>query len=253
MSSSSRSEIMRLVRFIKPRRKSYLFGLFGFSIIDSSLPISMAISLKFVLDAVADKSMSGLWIITMILVAITAVYCILIPIFQYAFSKSVKWIMTDFRLAVFHHLEKLPVVYYEDTHSGDSLSRITNDLGVVENTFTDNIRSLISLVITGVISAVAMFYLDWRFAVVMIVMGLVSTYVNSRFAKPLRKVSDEIQLNSSKQLERLSDLIAGTQVSRMFQMIDTMNDKYRATNYLLAKLSINRTVKNAYLKSTNYF
>ncbi|QGQ94220.1 ABC transporter ATP-binding protein [Paenibacillus psychroresistens] len=252
MADKRNSEARRLAQLIKPRRKAYLLGLLGSSLMDSSMSLVFPLLIKLVLDAVTAKNMNTVGKICLEFSIIIALLICLTPLFQYLFGKTVKAIMIDFRLSVFHHMEKLPVAYYENTHSGDSLSRINNDLGVVENALSGNIRSIVSLLMTGVYSAVIMLFLNWKFAVVLILVGLVSTYVNSRFALPLRKISLEIQQGLGKQVERLMDLIAGAQVSRVFQMTGQMNRKYQVTNQLLAKLSIARSVRSAFLNSANY-
>lgn len=252
MANQSHSEIMRLAECIKPSRASYLLGLFGCSLIDSCVPLVLPLMVKFVLDAVVVKSVSTIWTICAAFTVTIAILCSLMPLFQYWFGRAVKTIMVDLRLRLFHHMQKLPVAYYENTHSGDSTSRINNDLGVVENAFSGNIRSLLALIMTGGYSAALMFYLDWRFTSAMIVMGVASTYVNTRFAKPLRSISAEIQKHAGRQLERLTDLITGTQVSRIFQMQDRLIGKYKETNHLMAKLSVVRTMRYSLLNSTNY-
>jgi len=244
--------MMRLAEVIKSSRKSYLLGLFGCSLIDSCVPLVLPLMVKYVLDAIVDKSMDTIWMVCAVLSVTIAILCVLTPIFQYWFGRAVKTIMADLRLRLFHHMEKLPVAYHENTHSGDSISRINNDLGVVENAFSGNIRSLITLILTGGYSAALMFYLDWRFASAMIVMGLASTYLNTRFAKPIRSMSTEIQKYAGQQLERLTDLITATKVSRIFQMSDRMNARFKEINHNMAKLSVVRSVRFALLNSTNY-
>ncbi|PWW07317.1 ABC-type multidrug transport system fused ATPase/permease subunit [Paenibacillus cellulosilyticus] len=229
-----------------------MLGLLGCCLIDSSLPLVLPLLVKFVLDAVANNSMSTIWTICEIFTVIIVILCVLAQLFQYWFGKTIKTFMADLRLRLYHHMEKLPVSYYENTHSGDSMSRITNDLGVVENAYTGNIRSLITSIMTGGYSAALMFYLDWKFASAMIVMGFASTYVNTRFAKSLRGISADIQKYAGSQFERLNDLIAGSQVSRIFQMSDRMNARFKEINHMLARLTVSRAIRYASLNSTNY-
>lgn len=219
---------------------------------DSILAIVFPLLLKFALDAIANKSMDNLLTITFWFALIITGLMILTPLFQYLFGKTVKSIMIDFRLFVYQHLERLPVSYFENTHSGDSISRVNSDLGGVETALTENLRLILSLVMTGVYSAIVMFYLDWRFSLALIVMGIFSIYLNARFAKPLRAISTAIQESTAKQMERLMDSIAGTHVSRIFQASEVMINKYKETNEWLAKLSISRSKRNATLNSTNF-
>ncbi|MGG4147687.1 ABC transporter ATP-binding protein, partial [Paenibacillus algorifonticola] len=253
MKRSNKQQIARLARLLGRRKLSFSLSFLGFGLMSSSVSIITAMLVSTFLDAITEKNMDAVFTLTIQFMLIVVAMCMLMPLFQYWYGKTVKTIMNSMRLRVFHHMEKLPVSYYENSHSGDSLSRITNDLQTMENAFSGEALTLLSLMSTGIISAVLMFYLDWRFAVAMIFLGLLSTYVNSRYAKPFRTISTEIQEQSGVQMERLTNLVAGTQVSRTFQMVDGMNSKYKETTTRLADLFLLRAKKSAYLTSTNYF
>lgn len=252
MVNNSKTKILRLMIFIKPRRKPYLLSLLGISSLDTALSILFPLLVKYVLDAVAARNMDSLWGICLSFAIFAIILCCVTPLFHYTFAKSIKWIMNDVRLQVFHHMEKLPVPYYEHTHSGDSISRINNDVGVMEQALSWIMRSLLSLLMIGLYSTVIMFIFDWRFAIALVLMGLLSTYVSAQFGKRLKAISAEIQHNSSIQLERLMELITGTQVSRIFQITDIMNTKFKLTNQRLATLTISRMKIQAFLNSSNF-
>ncbi|WP_338556386.1 ABC transporter ATP-binding protein [Paenibacillus sp. KS-LC4] len=253
MKISNKQQMARLAQLLGRRKLTFIFSFLGFGLMSSSVSIITAMLVSTFLDAITEKNMAAVMTLTIQFMLIVIAMCILTPLFQYWYGKTVKTIMNSMRLRVFHHMEKLPVTYYENSHSGDSLSRITNDLQTMENAFSGEALTLLSLMATGTISAVIMFYLDWRFAVAMILLGMLSTYVNSRYAKPFRTLGTEIQEQSGVQLERLTNLVAGTQVSRTFQMVDGMNRKYKETTTRLADLFLQRAKKSAYLTSTNYF
>ncbi|EPY14029.1 ABC transporter ATP-binding protein [Paenibacillus alvei] len=249
---SGYQELLRLVHYMKRRRKSYLFALLGSSLIESCVPIMMTMMVKTVLDAVVEKDIGEIWGICIQLSIIIVVIAGLTPLFQYWFGRTVKLIMNDLRMLVFQHFINLPVSYYENRHSGDALSKVSNDLGVVENIFTGNIRQIITLFMLGGYAAVLMFFLDWRLTIAFIAIGGLSTVINSKFAKPIRKYSTQIQSQASLQIERLTDLLAGTQTSRIFHLADKTVRKYKEANHLIATLSVSRETTNASLNVTNY-
>lgn len=243
LKKSNKQQIARLAQLLGRRKLSFILSFLGFGLMSSSVSIITAMLVSTFLDAITEKNMAAVMTLSIQFMLIVIAMCILTPLFQYWYGKTVKTIMNSMRLRVFHHMEKLPVTYYENSHSGDSLSRITNDLQTMENAFSGEALTLLSLMATGTISAVIMFYLDWRFAVAMIFLGMLSTYVNSRYAKPFRTIGTEIQEQSGVQLERLTNLVAGTQVSRTFQMVDGMNRKYKETTTRLANLFLLRAKK----------
>lgn len=252
MVSRRHSEIVRLFRFMRPRRTAYLLGLIGCSLADASVPIVTVLVLRRVLDAITENSMSAVWTVSLQFAAVIAGLLVITPLVHYRFGKTVKQTMADMRQAVFHHLERLPVSYYENTHSGDSISRVNHDVGAVESVFAEDIRRIVTVFSTGIYSAAVMLYLEWRFASAMIALGFLSAYVNTRYAKPLRRISAEIQQNAARQAERLSDLISGSQIGRMFPMLDRLMQRFRNENRHGVRLSIRRTFRSATLNSTNY-
>ena len=146
-----KSELIRTFNLAKPRRGKYVQGLLYASLLDASVPIVMALLLKVVLNAITENNMSTIMSASMIFVVIIIGFMMLIPIFHYWFRKTVNQIMADIRLKVFHQLENLPIAYYEKNHSGDSISRLNNDVAVIESAFSGNIRQLITSVFTGVV------------------------------------------------------------------------------------------------------
>ncbi len=241
-----------LARALGRHKTFYFLSLLGFGVLGSSVSIVSALMVSTILDALTEGTMNAVIALCIQFMLVIAVLCTLSPLFQYWYGKAVKTVMNSLRMRMFQHMERLPVTYYENTHSGNSLSRITNDLQTMERALSGEALTLIALLTSGIISAVIMFYLDWRFAAVMIVLGFVSTYVNTRYAGPLRKITAEIQEQSGLELEWLSNIVAGTQVSRTFQMVDRMNRKYKAATGRIAELSVQRAKMTAYLTGTNY-
>lgn len=160
--------------------------------------------------------------------------------------------MAQIRLKVFKHIEKVSLGYFESTHSGDSISRLTNDIATIENAYAGNIRSIVTLIFTGVYSAVIMLFLDWRIASALILLGVVSTFVNAQFAEPIRKLSDVLQQNAGKLTERLSDLLTGFNTVKLFPIKDILFGKYNAINYKIADITVARSTRYAFLDCTNF-
>ncbi len=235
-----------------PRKHAYFGGLIGASLVDASIPTIMAVVLKLVLDAAVSLDMDTVWMVSLALAGVIAAFAVLSPLFNYWFGSAVKRIMADIRLTVFGHMLRIPLSYFENTHSGDSMARLTNDMATVENAYTSSVRSILSLVFTGLYAAVIMFVMDWRFALALILLGLLSTYINAKFAIPLRKISNDIQKNAGLSTERLTDLLAGFQVMKMFQLREAITGKYRETAQRGADLTVAQSKTYAYLNSTNF-
>ncbi len=75
-------------------------------------------------------------------------------------------IVKDLRVKLFAHLQRLPVSYFDKTRSGDLTSHLSNDVGMLQTTLTDDIVKLGgNLVVLVGMLAVAV-YVDWLLTVV---------------------------------------------------------------------------------------
>nr|MBO2485154.1 ABC transporter ATP-binding protein [Bacillota bacterium] len=72
--------------------------------------------------------------------------------------------VSDLRVALYHHLQKLSLRFYHDKQTGELMSRVMSDTERIEPLVAHNIPDLIvnSLMITGI--AAILFYLDARLA-----------------------------------------------------------------------------------------
>lgn len=253
MHSLSINELKKFISLLRPSTFSYTLGLIGCGVIDASVAtLITTYAAKDAVDAAARRDMSQI-INTSVKLSIAAlVLIILVPIFNYLFSSSVKKIISGIRINVFDHMVKLPIGYFENTHSGDSVSRITNDIGVIENALNVNIRSIVSLIITGVFSSLMMLYIDWRLASVLILMGLISTFVNVKFAGTVRNLSNIIQKNAGVLTERFIDMLSGFVIIKMFNIYEIVFNKYKEVNDKTAKMSAARSVRYGLQDSTNF-
>ncbi|HEY6016793.1 MAG TPA: ABC transporter ATP-binding protein, partial [Gaiellaceae bacterium] len=84
-------------------------------------------------------------------------------------------VMHDLRAAVFRHLQRLSLAFFTRTRTGEVQSRISNDIGGVDNVVTSTAQSIVSNVTTVVATVVALFLLDWRLA--LFALGLIPFFV----------------------------------------------------------------------------
>jgi ATP-binding cassette subfamily B protein len=82
----------------------------------------------------------------------------------------VEWVgqraLADLRLAIFDHLQLLPVGFYERRPAGVLISRMTNDVEALDSLVTDSVVTLFqgSLTLIGTIGV--LIYLDWGLALI---------------------------------------------------------------------------------------
>jgi len=249
---NNKNEFFRALSFIKPRAAGYITGLAGGSLVGAAASVMTAFVIKDLLEAAIAKSMSQLTAAVIMICLAVLMLCIFSPIFNYLFKSCIKRSMVDIRLKVFRHIEEMTISYYDKTHSGDTISRMTNDIQAMADAFSDQLFMIVHTLFTGMASAAFMFVFDWRIAGIMIILGILSAFANSWFGKPIRRISDHIQESMGILTQRLSDLIGGFGVAKIFHITGLIVQKYDEINEEVAGASMKRVKIGACQDSVNF-
>ncbi|HEY6055647.1 MAG TPA: ABC transporter ATP-binding protein [Gaiellaceae bacterium] len=174
----------RAVRRANLRRVGGLFGPYWgqlagvlvLIVVSSLLGVVSPFLLRAVLDqAIPHKDTTLLTELVVGMVAI-AVITQALGVAQTWISNIVgQEVMHDLRSAVYRHLQRLSLAFFTRTRTGEVQSRISNDIGGVDNVVTSTAQSIVSNVTTVVATVVALFLLDWRLA--LFALGLIPFFV----------------------------------------------------------------------------
>ncbi len=98
-----------------------------------------------------------------------------------------------------------------------------------------------------------MLILEWRIAIVLIGVTIISAYFVSRFANSLRILSNELQEAKAEMTERTIDLISGLRVIKMFQAESFILNRNSETNDRLTRTKKRIGFKTAVMEAVSYF
>ncbi|MGG3871099.1 ABC transporter ATP-binding protein [Brevibacillus laterosporus] len=248
-------ELVYLLTFMGSRKKKYIFGMLGDGFIQAGIVIVLPFVFKDVTDFASGSGRDTALLIRAVLMisGTLLLVSILSPTFSYMYRRTVKEVMADVRLILFKQVGRLPSRYYEQHHSGDIMSRLSNDLLTMERTYSEHIKTIAIVLISLLGSLTGMFLLDWRFASVLVGLSAVTLYINTRFAKSVRKISDKTQLQQGVLTERLNDFLAGLPIIKIFHLKHVVTQRYIEMNEHVTSSTIKQGHKNALLEGTNFF
>lgn len=146
-------------------------------------------------------------------------------------------IVRDMRNRLFGHLMYLPVGYYKKESTGSTLSRVTNDIGMLQNLLAYSIKDLFVESATVVALLAVAFYRRWDLALMAITVFPAALYGVGRIGKRLKKVSTKAQQKISIITEHITESFSGIKMIKVFgRESDTMykfkdknQDFYRET------------------------
>jgi len=106
-------------------------------------------------------------------------------------------VMHELRVAVYGHLQRLSLSFFTRTKTGDVLSRVINDVGGVDNVLTNTATSTVASMTQSVAIAIALLIMDWKLAIVGIVLIPAYLAVTFRLGGQRRQIARNRQRSMS--------------------------------------------------------
>jgi len=183
----------RIARFFSPYRSR--LGLISILIVVTvSIGVVNPILLKLVIDNLLGPRDLGLLYVQVAFMVVLPFISSGIGVGQSYLSNVVgQRVMDDLRLALYSHLQWMPLRFFTETRTGEIQSRIGNDVNGVQSVVTDTAASLLANFATVATTVIAMIVLDWRLTILSLGMLPVFAYITYRVGKVRRVVSGMTQ------------------------------------------------------------
>jgi ATP-binding cassette subfamily B protein len=245
-------ELVRTLSLLGPRIWIYFIAALVSAVV---LGFSFNLVLAFIQMDVMDAAVSGQQaLLTRALILAGVTFVTGVPLLigaQYVLALFEKKALTETRVKAFQHIVDLPIGNFDQQHSGDLVSRCTNDLNTLGAIYTRLIPSLLFGLVLGLVGVISIFVLNWQMGILALVLGLATTWVSTSFAKPLRLKSTAIQESLSKLTQYLSDILQSLPVTKMFHLEETTHQLYQDANRDSAQAAIDHASVQARYDALN--
>ncbi len=122
----------------------------------------------------------------------------------------------EIRLALFRHIQRLSLRFYEEMGTGKIMSRIMGDVSRIQNMVTWNTISIVNDLISFVFGMVIIFYFSWKLS--LITLALLPLYLLNYFyfVKRIRRKSVTVWRKMDRVSNSLQERLRGTRLVRAF-------------------------------------
>jgi ATP-binding cassette, subfamily B, bacterial MsbA len=127
-------------------------------------------------------------------------------------------IVNDVRDQLYTHIESLSFSYFTKTPTGVIISRIVNDVNLVQGALTKAPSSLVQGIFTMVALTGYILYLNWRLAVFSIIVLPLAGFALSKFSRRFRRTSTAMQEQIGILTTHLHETIGGIRIVKAFGM-----------------------------------
>jgi ATP-binding cassette, subfamily B, bacterial len=149
-------------------------------------------------------------------------------------------VMNDLRVALYRHLQWMPLRFFTETRTGEIQSRISNDVNGVQSVVTDTASSLLANFATVASTVIAMLILDWRLTALSLGMLPIFAYITYRVGKVRREVSALTQQSMAEMsaITEESLSVSGILLSKTFGQQAASVDRFERESLRLGDLQV---------------
>lgn len=228
--AETRERSMALLRqMLRPHRGALALSIISVLLVSGSsavAPILIARVLDSSIEPLRQGDASPLLTLLAFFVAATAVTAIFSWV-NVAYTVRVSLgVVVYLRKRVFRHAQSLSVSFHERYTSGKVISRLTSDIDTVRSFLDSGISQLAITLLSMVISAVAIFLLDWRIGLFMLVMGVPIYFLTRWFQKAAVPVFRTMRTESAHLTSRFVETFTGIRAVKAFGAEAQMRYEY---------------------------
>jgi subfamily B ATP-binding cassette protein MsbA len=206
----------RLLAYVKPYRKWMTI-----SIIALLFSVALGLILPLVVRNLVDFVLIDLNVprLNQLAAALLGVFVVQ-ALFSFVHRLSLAYVgeraVADIRIAVYTHLQRLSLSFYADRRTGEFISRLTNDVSLLQTAVTDSLVALLRQVVTLLGASILLFFLNWRLTLVILAGIPIITLTMVWLGRKIRAASKQVQDALAEAANVVEETTTGIRIVKSF-------------------------------------
>ena len=139
-------------------------------------------------------------------------------------------VMTRLRADLYNKLLHLPIGYFTDQRKGDVMSRMTNDIGELENSVVGTMEGLIKDPLNILIILSTLVFISPQLSLFLLIFLPLTALLIGRISRSLKKQSNIAAVKLGEALSVLDETLGGLRVIKAFNAENVLRKKFLTTN-----------------------
>lgn len=261
-------DYLKLLKFVRPYKWIFLIATIcmGFSAVFDGVSLAMIVPLadkvltnkKIIVPAKLPDFLAGFvdkinntppeTLLNYMVVSVLVLFLLkgIFGFFQSYFMSDIgQCVVRDIKSKLYAKIQSLSLSYFTHKRGGELMSRITNDVKIVENAVSYGSTDMIYQSLQVVIFAIVIFFIYFKMAMISFVFLPLISFPIIKVGKALRKLSKRSQEKVADTNSLLYETIMGARIVKAFNMEEYEVNKFNKVNadyYKISMKSIKRTL-----------
>lgn len=245
---TNKEVIKRIYWLVKPHHGRLLIAMLSMVCV-SALSSSQAYLVKPLLDEIFfKKDYAMLNILPLALILVFLAKGIFYYSYSYLIERTGHRIIMDLRTRIYTHIHSLPLSFFSRTPTGELISRIFGDVGIMQAAVSSVLVGILKDLFTvfGLLGVI--FYQDWKLALISLIFLPLASIPIYKFGKRFRTISTTSQEIGAQAINILHETFTGARIVKAFCM-----EKYETTRFsAMVKRLYDAWIRDAQMKSLSH-
>ena len=240
----ARKTLIRVAKLYRPYRTA-LVTIGVLIVISATLGIATPMLIRQIIDVtIPNSDRTSLYWLTGWMIGAAATSGAISYGTNYLNMRTGLIVMEDLRLAVYGHLQKLPLSFFTSTRTGDLQTRISSDVAGTQMLLTDTLGVLLSNSVIVISAVIAMLVISWQLSIVALVTLPIFTFAMFKVGKRRRELTRRTQKSLSELTSRTGETlsVSGVMLSKTFGRETDQYDSFKRNSSELTTLSLRQAM-----------
>jgi len=220
-------EFLKILKYARPYTKSLIFAFLCLaltSLINLVLPLIVRNMINAVIVLKDSEVLDGLAWDLIIIIGLQAVFAVT---HNYIFGFVGHRMTTDFRVEFFSHIQSLSLRFFQERRVGEILSRMSNDITVIENALVTIPVALLRQSITLLGAMTIILYLNWKLTgLILLILPPLMIFARV-FGRRLKMFSAKLQDELAQAVVVLEEVISSIKIVKSFTREPYERDRFQ--------------------------
>jgi len=242
---------------MKPQTTKWLFSVPGrnnlsvilltiLQALNGASGVLYALFLRGIVDAAQNKDPEGFQLGVIELIALVLFQQILHAFIRHLREQICSTVENAFKARLFHVLMHKDYLHVSAIHSGEWLTRLTNDCSVVANGYVDVIPGFVEMIVKLISAVIMILILEYRFIFILIPIGLLLLLFTTLFRAKMKKLHKDVQTADGELRIQLQERLSSLLMVRSYAAEDKVETEARE------KMALHKTARMKRVNFSNF-
>jgi len=220
------SDLRKLLRYVRPYWLRLAWATLALSI-GSLISLALPWALRLLVDSVfVQRRQAQLNQLVLGLLALFVLQAGLAFWQSYLLTYVGQRVTADLRRSLYDRVVALPLRFFAERRVGELVSRVTNDITVIQGTLTETPLVLLRQVVTLLGGVILMLALNWRLTAMVFVLVPILVALGTFFGQRLQRLSTRVQDRLADATAVLEETLSGVRVVKSFVQEDSERQRF---------------------------